>query len=227
MKTYGGELVERLGQRTAEVSTAMHEYVEGFDSKVSSKSTEVTASLDQRLQRFQEALDSRTQTLNDALSSRVMDIAKTLAEGGKEVVTALDKRISDVTGVMNTRGSQARRDDRRQDRRNRQGARLPRRARSPTRLDNRIGRFEQLLVGRAEHVTEQIEVRTKAAADALNARMEQLCEHDQDQRDRGHRSLSLAGSRGLAGRVRATPRRRGRFKASGEVHQRSAPPAPR
>ena len=34
-------------------------------------------------------------------------------------------------------------------------------------LDTRIGRFEQLLVGRAEHVTEQIEVRTKAAADAL------------------------------------------------------------
>ena len=48
--------------------------------------TEVTATLDQRLSRFQEALDSRTQTLNEALSSRVMDIAKTLAEGGKEVV---------------------------------------------------------------------------------------------------------------------------------------------
>jgi hypothetical protein len=27
VKTYGGELVERLGHRTAEVSTAMHEYV--------------------------------------------------------------------------------------------------------------------------------------------------------------------------------------------------------
>ena len=41
-------------------------------------------------------------------------------------------------------------------------------------LDTRIGRFEQLLVGRAETVTEQIELRTRAAADALNARMEQL-----------------------------------------------------
>ena len=48
-------------------------------------------------------------------------------------------------------------------------------------LDTRIGRFEQLLVGRAEHVTEQIEVRTKAAADALNARMEQLASIDPDQ----------------------------------------------
>ena len=79
VKTYGGELVERLGQRTTEVSTAMHEYVEGFDSKVGLKSTEVTASLDQRLQRFQEALDSRTQTLNDALSSRVMPLPLSLS----------------------------------------------------------------------------------------------------------------------------------------------------
>ena len=34
-----------------------------------------------------------------------MDIAKTLADGGKEVVSALDKRISDVTAVINVRGA--------------------------------------------------------------------------------------------------------------------------
>ena len=83
----------------------MHDYIGGFDAKVGTKASEVTATLDQRLARFQEALDSRTQTLNDALSSRVMDIAKTLAEGGKEVVTALDRRIEDVTGVINPRGA--------------------------------------------------------------------------------------------------------------------------
>ncbi|HET7912506.1 MAG TPA: negative regulator of septation ring formation, partial [Pseudolabrys sp.] len=43
-------------------------------------------------------------------------------------------------------------------------------------LDSRIGRFEELLVGRAETVTTQIETRSKAAADALNARLEQLSE---------------------------------------------------
>jgi hypothetical protein len=43
-------------------------------------------------------------------------------------------------------------------------------------LDSRIGRFEELLVGRAETVTAQIETRSKAAADALNARLEQLSE---------------------------------------------------
>ena len=34
-----------------------------------------------------------------------MDIAKTLTEGGKEVVTAVDKRISDVTTLIDTRRS--------------------------------------------------------------------------------------------------------------------------
>jgi hypothetical protein len=41
-------------------------------------------------------------------------------------------------------------------------------------LDSRIGRFEELLIGRAETVTSQIETRSRAATDALNARLEQL-----------------------------------------------------
>ena len=73
--------------------------------RVNSKSAEVTASLDQQFTRFRDALDGRTQTLNEALGSRVMDIAKTMAEGGKEVVGALDKRIADVTTVINVRGA--------------------------------------------------------------------------------------------------------------------------
>ena len=137
VKTYGGEMVERLGERTQEVSSAMRDYLDNFDTRVSTKSAEVTASLDQQFARFQDALDSRTQTLNEPSppvlpSPPVMDIAKTLAEGGKEVVGALDKRIGDVTGVINARGAEARRKHRRQDRRHRQGARRQARWRSPT-----------------------------------------------------------------------------------------------
>ena len=180
VKTYGGELVERLGVAHAGGQRRMRSYVDGFDTKVGAKATELTATLDQRLARFQDALDGRTQTLNDALSSRVMDIAKTLAEGGKEVVAALDKphqrrqrhhqharrparrdvgaKIDDIDKALGTRAIEV-----------------------ANNLDTRIGRFEQLLIGRAETVTEQIETRTKAAADILNARMEQLAHVDQDQ----------------------------------------------
>ena len=57
-------------------------------------------------------------------------------------------------------------------------------------LDTRIGRFEELLVGRAETVTKEIETRSKAAADMLGARAEQLSEVDQDPHRRG-RALDL------------------------------------
>ena len=81
-----------------------------------------------------------------------MDIAKTLTEGGKEVVTALDKRISDVTGVIDTRGAKLAETV---------GGRSPTSTRRSARarievantLDSRIGQLEQLLVGRAEAVT--------------------------------------------------------------------------
>jgi hypothetical protein len=96
VKTYGAELVERLGARTQDVSESMRSYVDNFDSRVTSKTNEVTIALDQRLSRFQEALDSRSQTLTDALAARVVDIGKTIAAGGKDVFTLVDKRISEI-----------------------------------------------------------------------------------------------------------------------------------
>jgi hypothetical protein len=175
VKTYGTELVERLGARTTEVSESMRSYVDSFDSRVSSKATEVTTNLDQRLLRFQEAVDGRTQTLTDALSSRVMDIAKTLTEGGKEMVTALDRRMSDVVTTIDARGvklvesvsAQVSDVDKI----------LAARAAEVTRnLDSRVGQVEQLLLGRAESVTQQLEQRSRAAAELLGARVEALSE---------------------------------------------------
>ena len=90
MRTYGGELVERIGQRTHEINETMREYVDGFDGRVTAKVRDVTTALDQRLGRFQEALDDRTKSINDGLSSRVMEIAKSVAGGGREIVAALD-----------------------------------------------------------------------------------------------------------------------------------------
>jgi hypothetical protein len=173
VKTYGSELVERLGARTQDVTESMRNYVDNFDTRVTSKSNEIAGSLDTRLIRFQEALDSRTQTLNEALSTRVMDIAKTLAEGGKEVVTALDKRIADVTGVINVRGAKLAETvgEKIADIDKALGARA---LEVSNNLDTRIGQFEQLLVGRAETVAVQIEARSRAAADLLNSRMEEL-----------------------------------------------------
>ncbi len=175
VKTYGAELVERLGARTQDVSESMRSYVDSFDNRVTAKANDVTTALDQRLGRFQEALDGRTQALTDALASRVMDIAKTLAEGGKEVVSAVDKRITDVATLIDSRGAKL-------------GDMLSERAATIDKtlgkgaldvaatLDTRVGHLEQLLVGRAEAVIHQMEVRSRAASDLLNSRFEQLSE---------------------------------------------------
>ena len=42
MKTYGSELVERLGARTQDVSESMRSYVDNFDNRVTAKANEVT-----------------------------------------------------------------------------------------------------------------------------------------------------------------------------------------
>jgi hypothetical protein len=162
VKTYGGELVERLGQRTQDVSEAMRAYLDTFDERVSGRTTELSGTLDRRLAQFEELL-----------GSRVSDIAKTLGDGGKEVIGVLDNRISEVSSTINARGTEVA---------DAIGAKAgeidrtlgERAVEVANTLDSRIARFEELLVGRAETVTNQLETSTKAAADALNARMEEL-----------------------------------------------------
>ncbi len=177
VKTYGGELVERLGQRTQDVSEALRTYVDTFESRVGTKTEEISGALDARLSQFESTL-----------GTRVMDIATTLAEGGKEVVNALDKRIGDISGTITMRGSDVAAEitakiehlDRTL------GAHATEVADN---LDSRIGRFEELLIGRAETVTTQIESRSKAAADALNARMEQLSQSIKSNAGEAERAL--------------------------------------
>ena len=123
VKTYGSELVERLGARTQEVTESHAQlrrqlrhprHLEGDRGHHRARPAARRAS-----RRRSTAAPRRS---HDALSSRVMDIAKTLAEGGKEVVTALDKRISDVTGVIDTRGAKLAETVGEPHRRHRQGA---------------------------------------------------------------------------------------------------------
>ena len=93
VKTYGGELVERLGQRTQDVSEAMRNYVDTFDQRVTGHTTELNTTMNSRLSQFEETLDQRFTGLSQSLT-----------DGGKEVVGAIDKRISEVAGTITARG---------------------------------------------------------------------------------------------------------------------------
>jgi hypothetical protein len=177
VKTYGGELVERLGQRTQDVSEAMRNYVDTFDQRVGSRAGELTGSIDVRFSQFEESLGARVASLTSGLTS-----------GGKEVIDALDSRISAVTGTINARGSEVA--DAISAKISQIDQTLGARALEVANtLDSRVGRFEELLVGRAETVTNQLETRTKAAADALHARLEELGQSIKNNSAEAERSL--------------------------------------
>src|SRR6185437_4417005 len=75
---------------------------------------------------------------------------------------------------------------------------------------SRVGRFEDLLVGRAETVTNQLESRTKAAGDALHARLEELGQSIKTNSAEAERSIGQIASsateamRSSAGEVERT-----------------------
>jgi hypothetical protein len=189
VKTYGSELVERLGARTQDVSESMRSYIDSFDNRVTARANEVTTSLDQRLSRFQETLDSRTEALTEALSTRVMDIAKTLAEGGREVVAAVDKRVSDVANVIDSRGQQLA--DIVSERVAAIDTTLGAGARDVANtLDGRITHLEQLLIGRTETVIREMDTRSRAAADLLNSRLVALSDAVKSHSAEAERSLT-------------------------------------
>ena len=177
VKTYGGELVERLGQRTQDVTEAMRNYLDSFDQRVTAKSDTVGGALDQRLSQFEKDLDTR-----------VSGLTRNLTSGGKQAVDLLDQRIAEAGSTITARGSEVA---------NAIGAKAAeidqtlgvRAEQVANNLDSRIGRFEDLLVNRAETVTTQIESRTRAAADALNARMEQLSQSIKTNSAEAERSL--------------------------------------
>jgi len=177
VKTYGGELVERLGQRTQDVSEAMRAYLDSFDQRVSSRTGEINNTLDQRLTRFE-----------NLLGERVTGLAKALTEGGKEMVGAIDQRITDISGIITARGGDVA--DAIATKVSEMDRTLGARALDVANtLDSRVGRFEELLIGRAQTVTDQIESRTKAAADSLNTRMEELSQSIKTNSSEAEKSL--------------------------------------
>jgi archaellum component FlaC len=189
VKTYGAELVERLGARTQDVSESMRSYLDNFDNRVTAKANEVTTTLDQRLSRFQETLDGRSETLTGALSARVAEVATTLAEGGKEVVAALDKRITDAATQIDTRATTL--TDAIGERISKIDSVLGKGALDvASTLDKRVGQLEDLLIGRTEAVVAQMEMRSRAAADVMNSRLEQLSESIKTNSSSAERSLT-------------------------------------
>ena len=49
VKTFGGEIVDRLGQRTQDITDSLKDYVDTFDTRVSANTAEMNTSFDKHL----------------------------------------------------------------------------------------------------------------------------------------------------------------------------------
>ena len=118
VKTYGGELVERLGQRSQDVAEAMRAYLDTFDERVTAKSETVSGALDHRLSQFEHDLETRvtgltrnltvgSQQVIDTLDERVSAVSDTIAVRGSEVTEAISARGSEAADAIATRSSEA------------------------------------------------------------------------------------------------------------------------
>jgi len=93
VKLYGGELVDRLGQRTSEVSEAMRAYVDTFDQRVGDRTSELSAALDKRIGEVTGTITERGTAVADAIATKAGELDQTLGTRALEVANNLDSRI--------------------------------------------------------------------------------------------------------------------------------------
>src|SRR5258705_12306430 len=74
VKTFGGEIVDRMGQRTEHIAETLKTYVDTFDTRLTSNGGEITASLDQRLLQFETTLRTRVANPDTSLNSKIKSL---------------------------------------------------------------------------------------------------------------------------------------------------------
>src|SRR4029453_15720851 len=112
VKTFGGEIVERMGGRTQEISTSPKNnvapdnpknYVDPFDTRLVANSGEITASLDQRLLQFETTLGTRVSSLDTSLDNKIKWLHETVGGRLQSLETTFDPRAKSVTETIDGR----------------------------------------------------------------------------------------------------------------------------
>ncbi len=128
-----------------------------------------------------EKISRDATTLGNLITRHIGEFDRTVKTYGGELVERLGQRTLDVSEAMRFAPRQLRPARRQQQHHHAAADTITARGTDVAdALDTRISRFEELLVGRAEAVAEHIENRTKQAADAVHARMEQLTQSIKD-----------------------------------------------
>jgi len=114
VKTFGGDIVDRMGQRTEALVDTLKTCIDTLETRFSSNSGDIAAALDQRLTKFEVTIDERVINLDLSLDGKIVNLdtaigghIKTLNEQfGDHVATitqAFDERANSVTETFENR----------------------------------------------------------------------------------------------------------------------------
>jgi phage-related protein len=105
VKTYGGELVERLGRRTEEVVQALDGRSQTLDQSLGGRVSEIANIVDTRVSEITNAIDTRVSDITNSIDTRVSDITNAIDTRVSQITNVFDTRVSDITGAIDTRVS--------------------------------------------------------------------------------------------------------------------------
>jgi len=160
---------QAIEARARNLNDTLSARVGDIAKSIADGSREAVAALDQRVETIRASLSGQS----DAIAARLVDLSKTISEDGKGTIAALDQRIEAIGNTINSRGDAiaARLGEKIQDFDRTVGAQA---AQVAANFDQRIGRFEHLLLERAESLLNEIESRGHNAAAELNSVMQAL-----------------------------------------------------
>ena len=211
VKTFGGEVMERVGQRTHDIADTLKNYVEAFEARVGSSGREISGAMDQRLAHYEtmlkgsvthidtslddklkvleESLGSHARSVTNSIESRISLLSSSLTDGSAQAIEAIDRRIAGLSETVNGRGAElsdrvtARFQEIHQGIAAKVGA-------IATDIDQRVAVFEDLLGSRVEAVARRIESSGQEASEALIARTQMLSSSIKSHVDDAERSLT-------------------------------------
>ena len=140
-----------------------------FEQRASSKSQEISSSLDSLIAKIDAGLDARAHSLNDMLAHRAVDVARVLGDGGREMTRALDAKASEIDQILLQRSTAMTETlSNKADEIN--SALGGRAAEIANTLDDRIGEFENRIVNRLDTVTTELNDRGSTVVHILQER---------------------------------------------------------
>eukprot|EP01037_Dinobryon_pediforme_P012704 gene12704-12799_t len=166
---HGEAFLNQLDSRTRSTSGQLEAQIVEFEQRASSKSQEISHSIDNLISKIDAGLDTRSRALNEMLAHRAVDVAKVLGE----VTRALDAKAIEIDQILLSRSTALTEtlSGKAEEINRTLGGKATEIADT---LDQRISTFEERVVRRLDTVSSELDERGKSVADILRERAREI-----------------------------------------------------